>query len=794
MASSSSAGPGRGRGRPPKASKAASVADKEDAVDRLLSMIDDKAQSKESGQSEPSEGSKRPSKAEAKRVAKDKKIEAKTNPKDEKKKDDEKSEKKRRHDDSEKASAKVPKGPYEWPPDPQEARLTAAGAICDAQSRLQLSAYTDLRKWFQGEPSEMKHPDAMNPGLRQEELSGPTAVSLEGLHNWSDDKGAGWKTMRKAVPGKHKAESRWFGANSWGSWRMAFLLARLQRQVWQAATELQAVPAAAQEKPAEEPEKVLDGVEEWHMFSPKTIDCAKCLARTWNNGEGGQCQEAREDDLLCYKHQRMAVSKQGLLNGLVNGPIPEKRLREFQEAAVKGLGLGRKIRAPSAEDSSPKRSKGKRQKTFAFKEAFKKKRKKAKLKPQEVKIKEVKEAKEAKRTKDKVVGAATDSNSPKVPKKSERSDRNRTSTRLQDPNSKEGTLPPQKPVKESDLFGRKPKERERTKKSEDKKPQPEVEPQPQGEVRSRRFLAKMSDLEQQRRNQNKWSSVGDAMDKALDQIDAETQQGPLKSLVNAQGCIPMSSMAKAVEAMKTTPVDHRLQFAMVLRKTMLHTPASTNEFMVQGGVAGLRHWLKDALPSLGQRTTRKQELVVLECLGLLHEVPVTFEVLQSTGIGSTLMAIRNYVAPAMADAGELVAKWMKKFSKEIKRTKTSTSAPAASSSAPPPAMPSSSSAASVAATKAAAAIPRSGTTTAAPAMPSPTVATQVPPAAPAYVPPAPKRVNNFTTRMLMRKRERARNAQNEMEATLRELFRLQQVLEEDPPEVKTIDLRDLDID
>lgn len=31
-----------------------------------------------------------------------------------------------------------------------------------------------------------------------------------------------------------------------------------------------------------------------------------------------------------------------------------------------------------------------------------------------------------------------------------------------------------------------------------------------------------------------------------------------------------------------------------------------------------------------------------------------------------------------------VAKWMKKFSKEIKRTKTSTSAPAASSSAPPP--------------------------------------------------------------------------------------------------------------
>lgn len=37
--------------------------------------------------------------------------------------------------------------------------------------------------------------------LVHQKMAGPTAVSLEGLHNWSDDKGAGWKTMRKAVPG-----------------------------------------------------------------------------------------------------------------------------------------------------------------------------------------------------------------------------------------------------------------------------------------------------------------------------------------------------------------------------------------------------------------------------------------------------------------------------------------------------------------------------------------------------------------------------------------------------------------
>ena len=30
---------------------------------------------------------------------------------------------------------------------------------------------------------------------------GTAVVSLEGLQNWSDDKGAGWRTMRKAVAG-----------------------------------------------------------------------------------------------------------------------------------------------------------------------------------------------------------------------------------------------------------------------------------------------------------------------------------------------------------------------------------------------------------------------------------------------------------------------------------------------------------------------------------------------------------------------------------------------------------------
>lgn len=812
MASSSSA-PSSGEA-PKKAHGAAEPSDdtplEELVVDRLLSMIDEPGDQTDQAGKEEKKQAEKSAKKEAKEAAKQEKKAAKDAKKKKKKKDDEKKPKRpdkgaavspakvakgSQPEDAEKAPAKAAKGRYEWPPDPQEERMTVAGAICDAQSRLQLSAYTDLRKWFQGEPSEMRHPDSSKPGLRQEELAGGTAVvSLEGLQNWSDDKGAGWRTMRKAVAGKNKSESRWFGANSWGSWRMAFLLARLQHQVWQRAAQApapaavpvapeaaEAVCQAAEAKPPEA-EQALNGAEEWHNFSPKTIDSKLCLARTWNASAGGQCQESRpSDSVLCYKHQRMAVSKQGLLNGLADGPIPEKRLKEFQEAVVRGLlGSGRK-RAPAPEEKEkPERPERKRQKTS---------RKRPKSKGSKAEQKETpKETR--KKTPDPADKAAPGKSTTPTPKRVRRSNRNRTSKPKEA--AKEATLPPQRPVKEAEMFGRKPKEgkpkqglgRGRPKKSESQKSAPEVrEPDPkqtQGEVRSRRFWAKMSNLEQQRRNQNKWTSVDDAMDHAMDQalnqIDVETQKGPLKSLVNAQGCIPLSGMGKAVDAMKSTPLEHRLQFTMVLRKTMLHLPSSTTQFMMQGGVAALRQWLKDALPAPGQSTNRQQEEVVLECLGLLHEVPVTLSVLQSTGIGSTLMAIRNYVAPVMADAGELVNKWKTQFAKELKRSKSSDSK---DSKVVPPAA------------QAAQAASSAGPAPSTPPMPPPQLGPPVGP--PAQTSTPPKRVN-FATRMLWRKRERQRNAQNEMEATLRELFRLHQVLEEDPPDAKNIDLRHLDID
>eukprot|EP00913_Durusdinium_trenchii_P023767 g22321.t1 len=56
--------------------------------------------------------------------------------------------------------------------------------------------------------------------LAQEELP-------DGVRRWKDEKGAGWVARHPNGKG-----TRWFNKTVWKSWRMAFLLARLQRDLW----------------------------------------------------------------------------------------------------------------------------------------------------------------------------------------------------------------------------------------------------------------------------------------------------------------------------------------------------------------------------------------------------------------------------------------------------------------------------------------------------------------------------------------------------------------------------------
>lgn len=96
--------------------------------------------------------------------------------------------------------------------------------------------------------------------------------------------------------------------------------------------------------------------QEWRTFTPPEIDPQRCFARTWNAGQGGQCQKRQnrmEDrsSKLCTTHL-----KNGASHGLVDGPIPAAKLAEFQAqaalfavSAMKGSSAGKSSEQSQSE-------------------------------------------------------------------------------------------------------------------------------------------------------------------------------------------------------------------------------------------------------------------------------------------------------------------------------------------------------------------------------------------------------------------------------------------------------------
>ena len=76
-------------------------------------------------------------------------------------------------------------------------------------------------------------------------------------------------------------------------------------------------------------------------FTPQTINDQCCLARTWDDGHGGQCTRRPLNcaTQLCAAHKFESDLPLGLTHGLVTGAIPTckleqfKRVRAFREAA-----------------------------------------------------------------------------------------------------------------------------------------------------------------------------------------------------------------------------------------------------------------------------------------------------------------------------------------------------------------------------------------------------------------------------------------------------------------------------
>lgn len=121
------------------------------------------------------------------------------------------------------------------PADPEDPRLRPEGAVCKEDGKLNVDAYADLHAAYKGEPEPEKHPDPAHPGVRKGELI------PKGLRIWDDvsagnmtKDGAGWIAMYSTrARGRPEKTEKWFNIRTCGSWRLAFLLARLQRDLWE---------------------------------------------------------------------------------------------------------------------------------------------------------------------------------------------------------------------------------------------------------------------------------------------------------------------------------------------------------------------------------------------------------------------------------------------------------------------------------------------------------------------------------------------------------------------------------
>merc|ERR1719453_1999021 len=90
-------------------------------------------------------------------------------------------------------------------------------------------------------------------------------------------------------------------------------------------------------------------------YTPAVIDEKCCMARTWNDGKGGQCTRPRaENSDLCAMHIKQRDSEKGLVHGRVDGEVPEKKLEEFKRAAEKPEKPKREKPAKKASDEKAK--------------------------------------------------------------------------------------------------------------------------------------------------------------------------------------------------------------------------------------------------------------------------------------------------------------------------------------------------------------------------------------------------------------------------------------------------------
>ena len=91
----------------------------------------------------------------------------------------------------------------------------------------------------------------------------------------------------------------------------------------------------------------------WREFTPQHINEKRCLARTWDDGHGGQCTRfaLNDNSKLCSAHKAESDRPGGLTHGLVTGAIPERKLAEFESVRASRQ-AARRHRLSGRDDSA----------------------------------------------------------------------------------------------------------------------------------------------------------------------------------------------------------------------------------------------------------------------------------------------------------------------------------------------------------------------------------------------------------------------------------------------------------
>lgn len=99
-----------------------------------------------------------------------------------------------------------------------------------------------------------------------------------------------------------------------------------------------AAPPSSADEASQGPEQDSSEPLVWKVFTPDVVNPTNCQARTWAAGHGGQCpRRPSSENSLCEAHEKQFGSSKGLTHGFVTGPIPKKKLEEFQVFALQSV-------------------------------------------------------------------------------------------------------------------------------------------------------------------------------------------------------------------------------------------------------------------------------------------------------------------------------------------------------------------------------------------------------------------------------------------------------------------------